>query len=140
MLIFFKCNIKFERSIMSTPRMITFVTPKLKETFLNSFNDSKFFIIPLTIIFSHKESGKSFLRCPFNRNPFQSLRSSCIRYMTTSTYISIHHIRKMRNNLYWNFSVYIILNLFDWWVRSKLKNMISIYEVFELVDHKIVFK
>lgn len=119
MLIFFKCDIKFESSIMSAPCMIAFVTPKFEETFLNSFNNCEFLIVPLIVIFSHKEPSESFLRCPFNRNPFQSLGSSS---SACSWWTTVHWCRKMWNYLNWNFSINVVFNLFNWWVRSKIVN------------------
>ena len=74
--VFLEANIKFECSIMGTPWMIAFITPKFKEPFLNSFFYSKFITIPFIFIFRTKKSGKCFLWSPFDSDPFKGLRGS----------------------------------------------------------------
>ena len=38
-LVFLKGNVKFKRAVMSTPRMITFITPEFKKAFLDPLNN-----------------------------------------------------------------------------------------------------
>ena len=115
---------------MSTPSMITFIAPKLKEPFLNSLNNCKLFIVPLVRVLLHEKSSECFLWSPLNRNPFQSLRS------TRSGDSSIRHWhswKTLRNNLDWNFTIYIIFNLLYRAVRSTLANKRSANNEFKIV-------
>ena len=107
--VFLKANIKFESSIMSTPRMIAFITPKFKEPFLNSLFYSKFIIVPFIFIFTTKKSRKCFLWCPFNRNPFKGLRGT--------TRHTAKLISQLWDNCNWNFSIDIIFNLLNRCIR-----------------------
>jgi len=37
--VFLKCNIKLKGSVVSTPSVITFIAPKLEESFFNPLHD-----------------------------------------------------------------------------------------------------
>ena len=100
-LVFLKGNIEFKSTIMSTPGVITFIAPELKESFFGSLLNLILWTIPLSFIMFEEESRKSFLRCPFDRNPFKLLLRHSWNWL----------------HLYRKFSVNIVLDLFNWRVR-----------------------
>ena len=102
-LIFFKSNVKFKSSVMSAPRMVAFVAPKLEKSFLSSLFNLKLFVVPWVLIKFTKVSSKSFLRSPFYRNPFELL---------------LRHARERLKHLNRKLSVNVILNLLNRRVRS----------------------
>ena len=90
--------------------MITFIAPKLKETFFKTFDNKIFIRVPISIIFLSKHLCKCFLRGPFNSNPFQGL----------SIVLAVYTHRWWHLELNWKFSIYIIFNLSNTCIRSKI--------------------
>ena len=60
-LIFLESDIKLKGAVVSTPSMITFITPEFEKPFFGSFLDLKLFVVPLIFIILTKESCKCFL-------------------------------------------------------------------------------
>lgn len=75
--------------------MSTFIAPKLKVTFLQSFYDKELCVIPFILVF-YEEPSKCFFTCPFDTNPFKLLLIAKL---------SLHHLvlnRQLTINVIFN--------------------------------------
>ena len=96
--IFLEGDIKLKCSVVSAPCVVTLVTPKLKEPFLQTLHNEEIFVVPVVTVLV-EETSKCFLGCPLNTNPLEHLVLSVLA----------HHCLVLD----WQFTVYVVFDLFN---------------------------